>query len=133
MRIHRFDADVGRDLGQHLIADKDEIVGLRVEHHLLGRMAGAGDHFEFTAADLDPFLGDETQKGFRRRGDHSQILQPVAKQKLRAFLSQPMRAVETAIGLRSQSLWIEANVKRDQIFRFAHRKLQAEALAQPPG
>src|SRR5271156_4986871 len=43
-----------------------------------------------------------------------------------------MRAVETAIGLRSEPLWIEANVERDQIFRFAHRKLQAETFAEPP-
>src|ERR1700677_3182170 len=96
-------------------------------------MTGASDHFEFTAADLDPLLGDETQKRFRRRGNHSQILKSVAEQELRAFLGQPMRAVETAIGLRSQSLWIETNVERDQIFRFAHRKLQAEALAEPAG
>src|SRR6185437_7245261 len=30
-------------------------------------------------------------------------------------------------------LRIRANVERDQIFRFAHRELQAEALAEPPG
>src|SRR5580698_1236284 len=96
-------------------------------------MAGASDHFEFTAADLDPLLGDETQKRFRRRGDHSQVLQPVAEQKLSALLGQPMRTVETAIRLRSEPLWIEANVERDQIFRLAHCKLQSEALAEPPG
>jgi len=53
-------------------------------------MAGAGDHFEFTVADLDSFLSDETQKRFWRRGDHSQILQPVAEQKLSALLGQPV-------------------------------------------
>src|ERR1700733_12901368 len=44
-----------------------------------------------------------------------------------------MRTVETAIRLRSEPLWIEANVERDQIFRLAHCKLQSEALAEPPG
>ena len=34
-RVHRLDADIGRDLGQHLIAAEDEIVGCRIEHHLL--------------------------------------------------------------------------------------------------
>ena len=96
-------------------------------------MAGAGHHFEFTAANLDPLLGDETQKRLRGRRDHSQILQPIAEQELRAFLRQPMRAVEAAIRLRSQSLRVETNVERDQIFRFAHRKLQSEALAEPTG
>src|ERR1700722_3427607 len=96
-------------------------------------MAGAGHHFELAAADLHSLIADKTQKRFRRRGDHSQILQSIAEQELRAFLVKPVRAVETAIGLRSQSLRVEANVERDQIFRLAHCKLQAETLAEPTG
>ena len=96
-------------------------------------MAGPGHHLELAPADPQPVLGDETQKRPWRRGDHSQILQSVAEQELRALLGQPVGAVEGAVGLRFQALRVETDVERDQIFCLAHRQLEAKALAQPSG
>jgi len=49
LRVHRLHADIGRDPGEHLIGAKKQILGTAEQHHLLGRVAAAGEHLESPA------------------------------------------------------------------------------------
>jgi len=54
--LHRSDADIGCDLGEHLVGGEEDAVGVRHEHDLLGRVPVAGQEAEgaATSASVSP-------------------------------------------------------------------------------
>ena len=47
------------EMRQHLIGADEQVLGRTEQHHLLGRVAAAGEDLECAAADLQQFAGDE--------------------------------------------------------------------------
>ena len=111
----------------------EQVLGAAEQHHLLGRVAAAGEHLEDPRADAQGFPRDQAPERARQAGDHAQIAMAVGEQLLRGGVIEPVRAVEAAIRLGIERARIKMNGEADEVFGLAHGKREAKALAEPAG
>ena len=126
-------ADVGRDLGQHLIGGEKDIVGRAVEHHLLRGVAVAGQHVEAAPADLELVAGNQPHERRRQARHHPQVIVALGGDALGRLGVEAVAQVEVAIGLGIERTGAERDVGAAEIAGLAGQQGQAEALAQPAG
>ena len=73
LRLHGGDADIRRNLGDHLIGREEQFVLRTVQHRLLQRMPAAGVHLESPPADIEVLAVADAMVGAGHPGGDAQI------------------------------------------------------------
>ena len=129
-RIDRGDADIGGNLGQHLVGREEQLLGPAPQHDLLRRMAAAGQHVEVAAADAQYIAGDDAAVGRRQPRHQSEVAMSAGDDTLGGRGVEPVLEVEAAVMLRFERAGIEVEIQTDQVFRRRHVQRHAEPLQQ---
>ena len=127
------DADVGRNLGEHLIRGEKQPLAFAEQHDLIGRMAAAGQREEFAPADAKRVAGGDSLIGRRRRADDARIDQPLADDMACRAIVEAMRIVEPQKGLAIQGMGIAQSEDRLVVFDRAGDQRRVARLSEPSG
>ncbi len=115
VRVDRPNADIRRDLRQHLVCRKEKLLRRRVEHYLFWRVAIARQHRERLVADFQRVAVNKPHECRRQVVDHLKIAVSLGGNERGGLRIKPVAQIEIAIGCGIQRTGTQGDVQASEI------------------